>query len=339
MTRTKQSSTMPYKTAKLGKKNVSNASSLPDASGTNFVSPASSCSQGDEGAGATKPSSSSPKKKARAQRPPSPSSGSSASFSSDSDAYASRVVASSSSIDDDSDVFDPTKASDPESETAQRRPSRQSNASGMTTTSSAVDSPLESELDEEDLDIGLNYHAKSASPKKQPSSRSPTKAPAKKRATATPSGKSGKRKRDEYSDTALADSEEDDNSDMVEIDAPSKSRRLGKKGAVKSAPAFSAKEMKQPVKRQRKADSSNIDDSDDERFTVVGKIVQAPTTGRGEQRAKHTSEFHPKTPILCSTSWADFPEHARFPFQPGGSRVQRSRMVQTAWYFCFSYIC
>lgn len=275
---------MPSKTAKSAGGRASNVSSASDVSNEDYTSPQA---RTDRSPNATKRSLPL-KKKPRPQKspPPSPLPDDS---SSDSDAYAAEVIASSSSIDDDSDVFDPTKSSDTESEFAQRR---RSNASRVTTTSSAIESPLESELDEEDLDIGLNYHAKSVPPKKRPSSSSPMKSPTIKRNTGTPSKKSGKRKRDEYLDVARSDPEEDGDSEIVEIEVPSKSMRLEKK-AIKSASVSPAKGMippKKPVKRKK----DNSGDSDEGRFTVVGKIVQAPATGRGEQCAKHTLQVQLK---------------------------------------------
>jgi hypothetical protein len=275
---------MPSKPAKSTGKRAPNVSGASDASSGDFASPPAktpSSNRKADRSSATKRPSSSPKKKPRPQRSPPPSPRSPTSSSSDPDAYAAEVLASSSSIGDDSDVFDPTKASDAESETAQRHFSRRSNASRMTTASSAVESPLESELDEEDLDIGLNYHAKRVSPKKRPSSSSPAKYPTKRRSTVAPSKK---RKRDEYSDVAPSDSEEDGGSAIVENEVPSKSRRSEKKAAVKSA-TKKTMSPRQPAKK-KKNDDSDIDD-DEGRFTVVGKIVQAPTTGRGEPFAKH----------------------------------------------------
>lgn len=295
---------MPSKTVKTTRKGVSSASSVSEEFNGDFVAPhtrtPSSNRNGDRAA--TKASSSSPRKEPPPQRRPPPSPKTPASSSSDPDAYAADVLASSSSLDDDSDVFDPTTASDPESETAQRRPSRRSNASGMSTASSVVEA-LESDLDEEDEDIGLNYHAKSVSPKKRPSS---SRSPAKKRATAI-SG--GKRKRDEYSDVAPSDSEDDSDSEVVKIQAPSKSSRRGK-GAM---PKTSAKNtiLTSQTAKKKKAERSDVDDSGEEGFTVVGRIVQAPTTNRGEHPTERPftiaqREFYVVPPGQISQNTLDF---------------------------------
>jgi hypothetical protein len=158
-------------------------------------------------------------------------------------------------------------------------------------------------FDEDDYNIGFNYHNRSPSksPKKQAivdDSLSNADTP-KKTNWRSPS-KKGKRKRDDYySDVAPSGDDEDEEADDSVIIAPSRAKNKPasakaeastpskkRKAESSSSPPKRASPNKSSKKKKKFDDDEAVltgegSDVDDDGPRVVGRIVAAPTTGLG----------------------------------------------------------
>lgn len=136
---------------------------------------------------------------------------------------------------------------------------------------------------------------------------------------------------DAYKEESKEESESEPESlDSDDLDGEEPATKKRKRAAAKSSPRKRA--TPKGGKRQELEDDEEFDEEVGDGVEIVGKVVKAPTTGRGEFHFHTTRSPRHQHGSCYSSSGADKPKYAGFSQTAYQSQMQRSGMVQIAWY-------